>query len=58
MFRVKERSGRSIDQHTERRGGDTSHDPSDERVRETQMYEEHLDIKPANLIESFFQIYF
>lgn len=54
---MEEMRSRAINEDTKGRGCNAGHNPSDEVMREAQMDKEHLNVKPADTIKGFCQIY-
>lgn len=55
-LRMKEMGGRTINENTKRRGGNTSHNLGDESMGKAQMNKKHLNVKPVDTIKIFFQV--
>lgn len=54
---MEEMRSRAINEDTKGGGSNAGHNPSDEVTREVQMDKDHLNVKPADTIKAFFQIY-
>ena len=52
----KKGRGRTIDENTERYIGDTTNDPFDEFDGEAQMSQNHTDVEPIWMVESFGEV--
>ena len=50
---VKSSKGDTIDQYSEKRGGDETHDPTNPGVAEAKGYENIFDVFPAEFIKIF-----
>ena len=53
---MKKWGGRSINEDTEGYVGDTTHDIVDETDGESQVSEDHSDVEPIGVIESFCEV--